>query len=207
MTHRIALYLVVAFATTLTGCVSGVNPFVDRLQISPGSIESPTASAIHVREVTPATPVPRRSGDHKVVTLGDGSVTHYPLYFEDPFEYKDDGDGEFSVTGRDFALYLYGPARWVANGIAVPVSAVSDPPWARECSDGFVGGAYDARRCRYGVSPVSKLIDYDDGNGSDDGDGSDVYSLRNRSMTNPQPAPVGATSTETIQTIPVEEKD
>lgn len=199
MVHRMARLLAVVALISLGGCVAGVNPFVDRLQISPDSIQSPTVEAIAERNVQPQPTMAGRFEETQVIAAADGTVTHYPLWFEDPVENKDDGDGQFAITSRDFGLYFYGIGRSAVNGIALPVSAVFDPPWSLECSDGLVEDQYDAKRCPGGVPTVPELI------AEDEVQPSYFSGNRRQPMINQSQAPSIPRSSGTIETIPVRE--
>ncbi|HPF41085.1 MAG TPA: hypothetical protein PK093_20800 [Phycisphaerae bacterium] len=82
---------------------------------------------------------------HSVV-YENGAVSHWPLWFEDPFEDKgnrdydvedeDAPDAEFAMNWVDYMHIAYGPARLLLNGALWPVSAVVTPPGTLMESDG-----------------------------------------------------------------------
>ena len=78
-------------------------------------------------------------------------VPHYPLWWEDPFEDKGDGDGQFAWTYADYIGAPYCYARWLLNTVAWPASAVVTPPGTPMVSDGQIGRDHDAAR---GESPA-----------------------------------------------------
>ncbi len=82
------------------------------------------------------------------LSLVSGGVTHWPIWFEDPFVDKGSGDGPFDEFGtgvstyragwEDYVALLYSPARHYLNLICLPGSAVVTPPYAVMESDGHV---------------------------------------------------------------------
>ena len=141
-----ALAVLAAF---MSGCSLMPCPFHDEFVLHPvdtttGSVEDARASgatyALRERGHVPT----QRSPEN-------GTVTHLPLYFEDPFEDKGSEDGQFAWTGEDYLQMVYWRARFLANGIAWPVSAVVTPPWTIMESDGrlsrqALGYDHDAER-------------------------------------------------------------
>jgi hypothetical protein len=82
-------------------------------------------------------------------------VPHYPLWWEDPFEDKGDGNCTFAWTWADYVAMPYSFGRYLLNTMAWPVSAVVTPPGTPMVSDGQLspgglGCDHDAAR---GVSP------------------------------------------------------
>jgi hypothetical protein len=96
-------------------------------------------------------PVLRNSGRSQTAApCVAAQVPHYPLWWEDPFEDKGDGDGQFAWTWADYLASPYCYARWLLNTVAWPASAVVTPPGTPMVSDGHVGRDHDAAR---GQSP------------------------------------------------------
>lgn len=99
--------------------------------------------AIRHRDIPPST-----------APLADGSVPHYPLWYEDPFEDQGDGNHEFAWTWQDYFAMPYGEGRYIVNTLGMPVSAVLQPPGSSMVSDGVVEprgiSAHDAKM---GCSP------------------------------------------------------
>ncbi len=139
----------------LTGCQLKVDPFKDELA---GRQEITTASVEGARTAQTAPAMPRARGyaPFELHAEPEG-VTHGPLYFEDPFEDKGSEDGQFAWTGEDYLQLFYWRARYLLNGIFLPVSLVVTPPWTVMESDGHLsrqalGYDHDAERA---VAPSS----------------------------------------------------
>jgi hypothetical protein len=77
---------------------------------------------------------------------------HYPLWWEDPFEDKGDGDAAFAWTYADYLAMPYSFGRYLLNTMAWPVSAAVTPPGTPMVSDGRIspGKDHDAKP---GTSP------------------------------------------------------
>lgn len=134
---------------TTAGCSLYSNPFRDEFANQPPTT-TPSVDAVMAADVTPS--VQERNGDPKVVYTADGSVKHYPLYFEDPFEDHGSDDGKFAWTGEDYYWMVEWRARYLVNLIAFPLSAVVNPPWQPMVSDGRYdccgrGREFDAVPC------------------------------------------------------------
>ena len=92
------------------------------------------------------------------VSAESGAVYHLPLYFEDPF--VDKGDGRTDETDphnvyrsgwEDDVAMPYGLARFTANWLLLPISAIVTTPWTVMESDGvlsrqLLGYDHDAAR-------------------------------------------------------------
>ena len=118
--------------------------------------DSPTAADVKAR-VGLAEPR-HRDWEVRTVSAERGAVTHWPLYFEDPFE--DKGHGRTDQTHphdvhrlgwEDYVAFPYCFARFTANWLFLPVSAVVTPPWTLMESDGelsqqALGYDHDATR-------------------------------------------------------------
>ena len=146
---RVVMAAIVFWAIILSACNEppAVNPWRDDA-ISVETWSTPSADGILatgqtpvIRKLdTPADPAPSVSG----------AVPHYPLWWEDPFEDKGDGNNTFAWTAADYVGMPYGLGRFLLNTMAWPVSAVVTPPGTPMVSDGVIGRDHDARR---GVSP------------------------------------------------------
>src|ERR1051325_7912120 len=107
----------------------------------------------------------RRNWSASEVEYHNGAVTHWPLWFEDPFEdrgntdvpmtdpaaQRDLPDNQFTWNWVDYFHMAYGPARQVLNIVGWPVSAVVTPPGTLMESDGriskgLLGYDHDAKR-------------------------------------------------------------
>jgi hypothetical protein len=133
------------------GCSLLVNPFTDELA-GQGPVTTPSADVVRAAPVETA--ITQRPYAEVQVNAHDGTVTHGPLYFEDPFEDTGSEDGRFAWTGTDYLhAWLLGPGRFAVNAVAFPISAVVDPPWVVMASDGqpsrsVAGMKHDAERQR-----------------------------------------------------------
>jgi len=142
-------------AAALAGTVlsAGCAQKIERLrQEACAPDEVTTASVTAVRAAAREIAAPRRPYAEVKVQTEDGTVTHAPLYFEDPYE--DVESEEYCVVwspGDYLHSWLYGPGRCLVNTIFFPVSVAVDPPWARMASDGYPSRTvawwkHDARR-------------------------------------------------------------
>ena len=94
-----------------------------------------TPSVENVREANVGVSLHRRPFQLTPVSAKDATVTHTPLYYEDPCETP----GErlsFAWTGEDYFHLLYGPARFLVSTALFPLSAIDTPPWKMMRSDG-----------------------------------------------------------------------
>ncbi|MEW6249665.1 MAG: hypothetical protein AB1716_03400 [Planctomycetota bacterium] len=105
----------------------------------------PSATAIDVMEHYEPAPLRQRDWPELVMAPESGRVYHWPLWFEDPFE--DKGHGRSDVTDyhnvwhagwEDYVALPYSYARYTANWLLFPVSAIVTPPWTVMVSDGQV---------------------------------------------------------------------
>ena len=149
-TKPACLLMALAVLVAVTGSACGppaVNPWVDD-SIPPPVWTSPSQDGVLATNAPmtlrqrdwPETPGPYVSRE----------TPHYPLWWEDPFEDKGDGDGRFAWTWADYVALPYSPGRYLLNTVAWPVSAVVTPPGVSMVSDGVIGRDHDARR---GTSP------------------------------------------------------
>lgn len=134
----------------LSGCGPMNSPFCDEYAYRP-PVTTPSVDAVLAANVQPT--VQERHGLAKVRWMEDGAVVHGPLYFEDPSEEHGSEDGHFMWTGEDYLWMAQWRARFLANSIALPVSAVVSPPWQPMVSDGQYsccgrGCQFDAEPCR-----------------------------------------------------------
>lgn len=149
--YRLVGLAMVAVVGLGAGCAKElvVNPFQDELVLHP--VETTTASAEGVRAAN-LTPTMRvRDHGPKEIRSFDGSVTHGPLFFEDPFEENGSDDGQFAWTAEDHLQWWYWRGRFLANAILSPWTLVDTPPWTVMVSDGkpsrrVIGHLHDADR-------------------------------------------------------------
>lgn len=118
------------------GCARIHNPWVEDGPSTVLSAESPTAADI----LATRTPAAQRQREWRSMplTAADGTVTHGPLYFEDPFEDKGHGRRTFQIGWEDYLAMPYGFARYLLNGVALPVSMAVTWPWTSMESDGVL---------------------------------------------------------------------
>ncbi|MFQ5489188.1 MAG: hypothetical protein ACE5GE_00590 [Phycisphaerae bacterium] len=155
-----------------------VNPFQDDLpytsEVTTASVEgarlAPTLPSLQARHFEPMT-----------LEAQSGTVAHWPLWWEDPFEDKGSDDGQFAFTWEDYFCYLYCPGRNLVNTMFFPLSPLLTPPWTTVCSDGKLsrqglGYDHDATPCPAGIAPPIDILEigtiYDqNGNGRSDSSG------------------------------------
>jgi hypothetical protein len=125
------------------GCTYVPNQFKEDGPSTTMAWESPTEADLRAR-YAPAEQT-QRGWAEKEVAANSGVVSHPPLYFEDPFE--DKGDGRTDETDphnvyrggwEDYVALPYNFARFTANWLLLPASAVVTPPWVVLESDGKV---------------------------------------------------------------------
>ena len=130
-----------------------INPFADSAEVPADAMTTASAEAIH--QSGKAAVIRVRDWPESSVSAEDGTVTHWPVWWEDPFVDKGSDDGRVAWTWEDLLAFGYGPARFVLNTVALPVSAVVTPPGTVLCSDGkiskqLVWRDHDATVCREG---------------------------------------------------------
>lgn len=142
-TRMFAGIAAVTMALTLIACNQppGANPWRDDA-LSRESWSTPTQDGILASGHAPV--VRQRNTPQIETPIADGSVPHYSLWFEDPFEDKGDGDGKTAWTCADYLAMFYSPGRFGLNALCTPVSAIVVPPGAALVSDGVVGKDHDA---------------------------------------------------------------
>jgi len=149
-------------ASLLFGCVAGCahvnNPYEDSSTYINEDMK--TASSEAYASGTPEFPRDvQREWKKSNLAYENGAVTHWPVWFDDPFQYKGNGycpvppdkindpDNTFAWNGVDYLDIAYSPARFVLNTVAWPVSAVVTPPGTLMESDGYLSknllGQYD----------------------------------------------------------------
>ncbi len=100
-----------------------------------GAVTTPSVDA--ARAVSLQQRDDRRPGSTVEVRAMAGTVSHGPLYFEDPIEWTGSRDGRFAVTGEDQWNRLIGPPRFAVNAVLYPLRACLAPPWTITTSDGM----------------------------------------------------------------------
>ena len=159
---NIAFAFVVILAS---GCVQQLNdPWKDSSAVIDQDMKTPSSVAYqgpsefgHAHK--------RLSWSAATVHYENGSVTHWPLWFEDPFEdrgntdvamsdpaaERDLPDNVFAWNWVDYFHLGYGPARELVNIGGWPISAVVTPPGTLMESDGRISKGlvwydHDAKR-------------------------------------------------------------
>jgi hypothetical protein len=148
----------------LLGCAGQtLDAFSDSAAVSDEAMTTPSADAVR-RSGKPAL-VGRRATcpSQCVVAAQDGTVTHWPLWWEDPLEDKGSDDGRVAWTWEDYAALFYCPARLVVNTAAFPISAMATLPGTVLCSDGriskqLVWRDHDASVCGAGKPGPDSLV-------------------------------------------------
>ncbi|MFH0982322.1 MAG: hypothetical protein V2A79_12385 [Planctomycetota bacterium] len=155
------LWLIAAGVWAAGGCSELVNPLVDDL---PATGEVSTASVTGIRDAH-ATPAMRvRDYPPALASAHDGTVSHWPLWWEDPFVDKGSEDGRFAWTEEDCLAIPYGLGRFLLNIMGWPVSAVVTPPPTVMGSDGVLsrqalGYDHDATRLPGGLAPPLDILE------------------------------------------------
>jgi hypothetical protein len=131
-----------------------------------------TASVLGAERVEAVRTVRHRDFTRQSVEPSDGTVTHWPLWYEDPFEDKGSEDGEFKWTAEEAVAFPYGLARFILNTMGLPVSMVVLPPWTVMCSEGrlsrqALGFDHDAERCPGGAVPPIDVLEFGTINGAE----------------------------------------
>ena len=139
--------LIVAVATS-AGCQHAINPFHDE-PVADDLLTTPSAEGATAGESRML--VRQRPWEPTPVQFEFTGTDHWPLWWEDPFVDKGDGNDTFAWTCADYVAMPYGPGRFILNTIAWPVSAVVTPPGTRMSSDGrlskqALGYDHDAQR-------------------------------------------------------------
>lgn len=155
---RLGLCAAIA-ALALSGCAHTPNPWREDGPSTQVDWRTPTEIDI----IENHKPGEQRVREWQAMNVAavDGTVTHWPLYFEDPFEDKGSGNSpfdpyrsganEYKVGWEDFFAIPYTHARYTLNYLLLPFSAIVTPPWTVMESDGFIsrqrlGYDHDATR-------------------------------------------------------------
>ena len=121
---------------TLFGCSHVPNQWREDGPSVDAKLESPSESDIRANYE----PAQQRQRDWQPVTVSaeSGAVTHWPLYFEDPFEDKGHGRSDYRLGWEDYVAMPYCYARYTLNWLMFPASAVITPGWLLMESDGVL---------------------------------------------------------------------
>lgn len=129
-----------ACSLALVGCRQAANPWMDEWANLP-PVSTPSAEVARSEAKEPI--LARRSHAAASVSAKDGSVSHTPLYYEDPTLQTASDDRRFAWTTDDYWQYLLGPSRFLANTVMCPYHAVLTPPWMLVTSHGMDHGQAD----------------------------------------------------------------
>jgi hypothetical protein len=132
-----------AALSLLLGCAHIPNQFADDSPAVTTDLESPTAKDVYAR----FSQAKQSFRDWPAASTApeSGTVVHWPLYFEDPFEDKGheavNPDGRpanqrYYIGWEDYLALAYGYPRFWLNTLGLPVSLVVQPPWTPMVSDG-----------------------------------------------------------------------
>ncbi len=161
---------------SIAGCAHVANHYVEdgpwgvqtRMHPNEAWWDSPTVADIKQR-FEPSKPRTRH-WDVVTVSAECGTVSHWPLWFEDPFEDKSHGRIDETHPGNvyrfgweDWVAAPYGISRFTLNWLLFPASVLVTPPWTVHESDGAISKQmffydHDAARAPY-------LPDYPRGDG------------------------------------------
>jgi hypothetical protein len=141
----------------LAGCAHVPNQWREDGPATTEEWESPTARDVRAN-YAPAEQR-HREWDAAPLAAESGAVTHWPLYFEDPFEDKGhgrEGLNKYHLGWEDLIAVPYGYSRYTLNWLTFPVSAIVPPPWTLMESDGrlsrqALGYDHDATRAAHHV--------------------------------------------------------
>lgn len=129
----------------MAGCSHVNNPWVDSSTVVLDEMTTASAEGYDGKREFESNTW-RTNWPATAVVYENGAVSHWPLWFEDPFEDKgnrdydvadrDAPDDQFRMNWVDYLHIAYGPARFVLNAALWPVSAVVTPPGTLMESDG-----------------------------------------------------------------------
>jgi hypothetical protein len=140
LTRIIIATLALVVASTACNQPPAVNPWMDD-SIGPEAQTTPSRDGFLAAGREPV--LRKRALPQSEVSCARSGVPHYPLWWQDPFIDKGDGNKEFAWTWQDYIAMPYGLGRFILNTVAVPVSAVVHPPGMPMVSDGVVGRDHD----------------------------------------------------------------
>jgi hypothetical protein len=124
-TVMLTLWIValISALTVLTGCeATGKSDQMEPRWQKTASYETT------MQHQQPPLPERKRTWAMVPVRYEAPQVTHFGSYFDDPLIYNGDGNDSYGWSWMEGAWALLGPARFVANTVAVPVSMVKEPP-------------------------------------------------------------------------------
>lgn len=143
----------------IVGCAHVNDPYKDSSAAIDADMTTASAEGFRGKAEFPANPC--RNPQRETVLAENGAVSHWPLWFEDPFEDKgndwappedrDAPDNHFALTWVDYAHIFYGPGRMAVNLATLPVGLGVTPAGTLMESDGRIDKGivrydHDARR-------------------------------------------------------------
>lgn len=153
---RNAIPVAILMAAMSLGCSHVNNPWVDSSTVVLDELSTASAEGYKGKSEFSSNRW-RTNWPAYTVVFENGAVSHWPTWFEDPFEDKGNRDYEvpdedapdsvFAMNWVDYMHIFYGPARFALNGALWPISAVVTPPGTLMESDGRLSpsiiGRYD----------------------------------------------------------------
>ncbi len=139
--------LLAALVLIAAGCAHLNDPYKDSGALI--ETEMTTASTEGYQDRAEFGQATRRNWAVSQVHYENGAVSHWPLWFEDPFEDKgnafrpvadrDAPDNEFALNWVDYLHIPYGPGRMIfVNAALWPASAIVTPPGTLMESNGRI---------------------------------------------------------------------
>lgn len=148
-------------AALLGGCSELINPYVDEV---PATSEVYTASVAGVQQADTSPVMRVRDFEPAYVSAQDGTVSHWPLGWEDPLVDRGSADGQYALTWEDYVAIPYGLGRSLVNTMGWPISVAVLPPYTVMGSDGVLsrqalGYDHDAARLPGGLAPPIDILE------------------------------------------------
>lgn len=158
--RAISPFIVPAMAALVAGCAHINNPYEDSSAVINEEMTTPSTQGYMAEDRPSGRPLGRTWNSSEVLYT-NGAVTHWPLWFEDPFEDKGNGyrpvadrdapDNVFCWNWVDYLHIGYGPGRELVNIGGFPASIIVTPPGTLMESDGhlskgLLGYDHDAAR-------------------------------------------------------------
>ena len=141
----------------LGACHEYIDPWTDKTA-GPEMVTTASVEGTLAQQAAPSSRQ-HRGTEATLISPQDGTVGHYPLRWEDPFEDRGSDDGQYAWTWEDYVAMPYGLARFILNTACLPASVVVQPPVPLMSSDGVIsrqalGHDHDAQWLPSGRSPT-----------------------------------------------------
>jgi len=114
-------------AACLSAMLAGCEATAKSDRLEPGWQTTASWDAVFARPPL-HDPIPDTNWPPSTAEYAPPVVTHFPFWYYDPFVSKGDGDELYGWTCVDWFAMVYSPVRYAVNTIALPVSAVFEPP-------------------------------------------------------------------------------